>query len=124
MDKTELLAKLKPEIDIVDQAMQSDLQGLSARNLLPDSLVEVLEHALFNGGKRIRPLLCILTAGLCGSDSKEIYRLAIAFALNADMLGLQASDLNLVTAILVAIALILPGAGNPIKDLLARRRAR
>ena len=70
---------------------------------------------------RVRHVIIAVVACLLGS---VIYRLAIAFALNADMLGLQASDLNLVTAVLVAVALILPGAGNPIKDLLARRRAR
>lgn len=37
-----------------------------------------------------------------------IYRIAIQFALSADAIGLQASDLNLVTAVLVAVALILP----------------
>ncbi len=37
-----------------------------------------------------------------------VYRLAIALALNADWIGLQAQDLNLVTAVLVAIALIVP----------------
>ncbi|CAM2898937.1 MULTISPECIES: ABC transporter permease [Vibrio] len=37
-----------------------------------------------------------------------LYRLAVAFALSTGMFGLQASDLNLVTAILVAIALIAP----------------
>jgi ABC-type uncharacterized transport system permease subunit len=33
----------------------------------------------------------------------------IAFALNTDFVGLGASDVNLVTAILVAIALFAPG---------------
>lgn len=37
-----------------------------------------------------------------------VYRLAIALALNASWIGLQAQDLNLVTAVLVAIALIAP----------------
>jgi putative ABC transport system permease protein len=37
-----------------------------------------------------------------------VYRVAIQFALAADFLGLKASDLNLVTAVLVALALILP----------------
>jgi putative ABC transport system permease protein len=50
-----------------------------------------------------------------------LYRLAIAAALNADVLGLEASDLNLVTAVLVGLALILPGARNPLKALAARR---
>nr|WP_318698512.1 MULTISPECIES: ABC transporter permease [unclassified Roseofilum] len=43
------------------------------------------------------------------------YRLAIAVALNANFMGLQAQDLNLVTALLVAIALILPQ--TPLKKL-------
>ena len=37
-----------------------------------------------------------------------IYRLAIAAALNGSELGLQASDLNLVTAVIVGIAMVLP----------------
>ncbi|MEM9538101.1 MAG: ABC transporter permease [Cyanobacteria bacterium P01_E01_bin.42] len=37
-----------------------------------------------------------------------VYRIAVAFALNADFLGFQAQDLNLVTAILVGLALIFP----------------
>jgi putative ABC transport system permease protein len=50
-----------------------------------------------------------------------IYRLAVALALNASFLGLSASDLNLVTAVLVAVALILPGARNPLRALIAGR---
>ena len=79
MEKVDLLTRLKPEIDIADQTMKSDLQTLFSKKLIPPSLFEILEHALFNGGKRIRPLLCILTAGLCGNTSKAIYPLAIAF---------------------------------------------
>jgi len=48
-----------------------------------------------------------------------IYRLAIALALNSDALGLQASDLNLVTAILVTVALILPGLRNSLSSLFS-----
>ncbi len=46
-----------------------------------------------------------VTAVIVGS---VLYRLAVAFALSSGMFGLQASDLNLVTAVLVAIALIAP----------------
>ena len=48
------------------------------------------------------------------------YRLAIALALNAGWLGLRASDLNLVTAVLVGIALMLPGFANPLRSLFKR----
>ncbi len=50
-----------------------------------------------------------------------VYRLAVGLALNTAFLGLNASDLNLVTAVLVGVALILPGAGNPIRALLVGR---
>ena len=79
MDKVNLLTSLKSEITKVDQAMREDIQALVSKDLIPSNLVEVLEHALFNGGKRIRPLLCILTARLCAMQGKEIYPLAIAF---------------------------------------------
>lgn len=49
-----------------------------------------------------------------------LYRMAIALALNTDAFGLTSADLNLVTAVLVAVALILPGMGNPIRALFAR----
>ncbi len=47
-----------------------------------------------------------------------LYRGFIAVALNSDMIGLQAQDLNLVTALLVTFALILPGLR---RRLVARR---
>ncbi len=37
-----------------------------------------------------------------------LYRLAVAFALSSGMFGMKASDLNLITAVLVAIALVAP----------------
>ncbi|WP_028358161.1 ABC transporter permease [Brackiella oedipodis] len=40
------------------------------------------------------------------------YRFFIAIALNSDFIGLQAQDLNLVTAILVTLALVLPKLKN------------
>jgi putative ABC transport system permease protein len=52
-----------------------------------------------------RGLLIALIGCVVGSI---IYRIAIQLALSTDVLGLKASDLNLVTAVLVAVALILP----------------
>ena len=37
-----------------------------------------------------------------------LYRFFIALALNSDFIGLKAQDLNLVTAVLVALALLVP----------------
>jgi octaprenyl-diphosphate synthase len=79
VDKVDLLARLKTEIATVDLTMREDLQALVNKKQIATDLLEVLEHALLNGGKRIRPLLCILTARLCSTPGKEIYPLAIAF---------------------------------------------
>jgi putative ABC transport system permease protein len=65
-----------------------------------------------------RRIALVVLACVLGSI---LYRLAVAFALNADVLGLEASDLNLVTAVLVGLALVLPGARNPVRALFARR---
>jgi putative ABC transport system permease protein len=53
-----------------------------------------------------------------------LYRLAVAFALSSGMFGLQASDLNLVTAVLVAVALIAPKMKSQYKAKQQLRAAR
>ena len=58
----------------------------------------------------------IIVGCLVGS---VIYRLTVALALNASAIGLQTSDLNLVTAALVALAMILPQVRG--KKLMTRR---
>ncbi len=50
-------------------------------------------------------LIWIMTSAIVGSI---LYRLLVAVALNADFIGLQAQDLNLITSVLVTLALILP----------------
>ncbi|MGI6245110.1 MAG: ABC transporter permease [Pseudochelatococcus sp.] len=47
-----------------------------------------------------------------------IYRLAVQTALSIDMLGLQASDLNLATALLVLVALVLPKLRGKVRGKL------
>ena len=53
----------------------------------------------------LRGMFFALCACLLGS---VVYRLAISLALDSELIGLRASDLNLVTALLVTLALILP----------------
>jgi len=74
-------------------------------------------------GETVLPARHIGTVVLACLFGSILYRLAVALALNSDVLGLTASDLNLVTAVLVGLALILPGARNPLKALLMRRTA-
>ena len=52
-----------------------------------------------------RRLLLLTLAVIVGAI---VYRFFIALALNSDFIGLQAQDLNLVTAVLVVVALVLP----------------
>lgn len=66
-------------------------------------------------GESILPARRIVLTTLAVALGAVLYRLVIAVALNSDFIGLQAQDLNLVTAILVGVALVLP-------RLLGRRR--
>ena len=62
---------------------------------------EILGEALLPSGSVVLATLAVVLGSV-------LYRVAIALALNAGFLGFQAQDLNLVTAILVVLALTLP----------------
>jgi putative ABC transport system permease protein len=59
-------------------------------------------------GETLLPGRGIVLAVLACSLGSVLYRLAVQLALNLDFLGLTASDLNLATALLVLLTLILP----------------
>ena len=59
-------------------------------------------------GETLLPSRLIAVALVGAVIGSVVYRIAVQLALSADVIGLQASDLNLVTAALVAVALILP----------------
>ncbi len=60
-----------------EEAMRRDLAvALDGSDPL---LREILEYGLFNGGKRVRPMLAIISSRLCGRDDGDLYRLAAAF---------------------------------------------
>ncbi len=61
----------------VDLAMRRDLATVLTG--CDPRLGEILEHALFSGGKRIRPLLTVLCSRCCGRDDDDLYLLAAAF---------------------------------------------
>lgn len=69
-------------------------------------------------GESILPSRRLVYATLAVIIGAVVYRFFIALALNADFIGLKAQDLNLVTAILVTIALVIP----LLKKRLFRRR--
>ena len=69
-------------------------------------------------GETILPSRKIIWATLAVVIGAVVYRFFIAAALNIDAIGLKAQDLNLVTAVLVTIALIIP----QIKKKLSKRK--
>lgn len=66
-------------------------------------------------GTSLLPSRTILQALLACIVGAILYRLAVALALNADFLGLRASDVQMVTAGLVALALIAQHSGAGFK---------
>jgi octaprenyl-diphosphate synthase len=60
----------------VEQAMRSDMED--ALKDCDPLLGEVLSYAIFGGGKRIRPLLTVLSSAICGRRDKTLYLLAAA----------------------------------------------
>jgi putative ABC transport system permease protein len=62
-------------------------------------------------GMSVLPSRTIFLATLACIAGAIAYRLAVAAALNADFIGLRASDVQLVTAVLVAVALIARQSG-------------
>lgn len=79
--------------------------------------VIVIGLASLIGGEAIISPKTILKALIGCIVGAVIYRLAIAFALNADFIGLKAQDLNIITATLVTLAIVLPGVR---RNLIAR----
>ncbi|WER44550.1 ABC transporter permease [Cupriavidus sp. WKF15] len=69
-------------------------------------------------GETILPARRLVWATLAVVLGAILYRFFIALALNSDFIGLKAQDLNLVTAALVTIALVLPATR---KKLFARK---
>ncbi|CAB3900053.1 hypothetical protein LMG26842_05312 [Achromobacter dolens] len=59
-------------------------------------------------GESILPSRKLVLATLAVIIGAIVYRFFIALALNSDFIGLKAQDLNLVTAVLVTIALVIP----------------
>ncbi|MCB9948614.1 MAG: ABC transporter permease [Rhodospirillaceae bacterium] len=75
--------------------------------------------AVILGETLMRGRSTLVMVGACVVGS-ILYRIAVQAALEIDALGLKASDMNLVTAVLVTVALVLPGLGSPVTALLRR----
>lgn len=74
-------------------------------------------------GETLLPARSLVLTTLACVLGAVLYRFFIAAALNTDFMGLKAQDLNLVTAVLVALALLVPGSKRKLAGLLPRRRS-
>ena len=77
--------------------------------------VIVVGLAAVIGGEAVMNTRTVFRATLACIIGSIIYRLAVAGALNSDAIGLKAQDLNLITAVLVTLAMVLPGVRNPFR---------
>jgi putative tryptophan/tyrosine transport system permease protein len=75
-------------------------------------------------GETVLPLRGVVGAVLACVLGSVLYRIAVAAALASGALGLQASDLNLITAVLVGLALVLPAGRGRLRALLRAGTAR
>ncbi|ODS92457.1 MAG: ABC transporter permease [Comamonas sp. SCN 65-56] len=66
-------------------------------------------------GEAILPSRRLVYATLAAILGAIVYRFFIAIALNSDFIGLKAQDLNLVTAVLVTLALVVPNLKRMLK---------
>jgi len=77
MNNPKIMAYFRESAARIDQVMRQDLDMVC-----DPQLAEVLRHVIFNGGKRIRPQLTVLTWRLAGrgqAGGEEALRLAMAF---------------------------------------------
>ncbi len=74
-------------------------------------------------GETLMPTRSLVVTTLACILGAVLYRFFIALALNTEFLGLQAQDLNLVTAVLVALALMVPAYKRKLAGLMPGRGA-
>lgn len=71
--KTKILSKVKDDLLNIETALHE--------NLAPclDIVSDIAGHLLFSGGKRLRPLLMVLSARMCGYNAKDEIDFSIIF---------------------------------------------
>jgi putative ABC transport system permease protein len=73
-------------------------------------------------GETLLPARSLVVTTLACVLGAVLYRFFIAAALNSDFMGLQAQDLNLVTAVLVGLALLVPSYKRKLAGLFQGKR--
>ncbi len=73
----ELKKLIIAEAATIDEVMQRDVDRLAA--VSDPLLIDILNYALFSGGKRLRPFLTTSAGRFCGCGDEGIYHLATSF---------------------------------------------
>ena len=73
-----LKAYLQDRQKIVEEALEHYLPG---ENNIPDDIYKAVRYSVFNGGKRIRPILCLAAADAVGGDLGSVIPIACALEL-------------------------------------------
>lgn len=76
-DNDALLKLLENDREKIDSTMRRDIADLE--RTFDDQLTSILRYGLLEGGKRVRPLLAVISARLCGQPIEQLYTIAIAF---------------------------------------------
>jgi putative ABC transport system permease protein len=87
-------------------ALWAQSQGFADVNMGTGTIVIGLASVII--GEVVLPPRVVIFSIIGCVVGSIVYRLAIAFALNADFMGLKPSDTNLITAAIVGFAMILP----------------
>ena len=93
---------------LLGMAISNALVGLAGALFVQTQGTIVIGLAAVIVGESILPSRRIIWATLAVVLGAIVYRFFIAAALNSDFIGLKAQDLNLITAVLVTLALVLP----------------
>ena len=80
--KQKILSAVEPELEEIEKALSDNL------NPYLDLVSDVAGHLLFSGGKRLRPLLMVLSAKICGytGDYDKTFSTALEYLHTATLL--------------------------------------
>ncbi len=71
--KQKLLQRIEPDLEAIESALVENL------NPHLELVKQAAEHLIFSGGKRLRPLLIVLSARICGHESPFVPKFASTF---------------------------------------------
>ncbi len=71
--KQKLISLVEPDLEKIESALRDNLKPHL------DLVAETAGHLMFSGGKRLRPLLIVMSARICGNDTPFVTKFATIF---------------------------------------------